>query len=449
MRCELQKYFDAKKICKKNILFLFWILVYKTVLELGYAYILAWKVQYFQMDFSIWKYAVGTIWVIVLFLNIRHDERKVSTFILNLHLIIAIIPIAVIYGLWNKDSVYFNLLCCAFLIAELILKLKWRPKGFSTIRIRGFSHLIPFGCGAIVIGMVGYIMLTNGLPTLTALNILDVYELRRDAYFISNKYINYIFVWMMTVFLPFTLSYFLVKKKYVLASLCVAIALLFYLYSGNKTSLFMIPLVVGAYLFAMYKNTNYTFFGTLTLGIALTIPLAKYMELPFSLFVRRALIIPANLKFVYYDFFSNNPKLGFAGTLWGSKLGVVDPYDQKLGYIISEEYFGLPQMNSNTGFLAEGYSRFGFIGISLALIVFAIVLMLLDRLQARIGYTFSVTLSIYPLYTLNDGLLIDSLIFGPMLALLLIILLYHDNFGKEKEGEGLRWKMGQIPKISI
>lgn len=448
MKFDLKKCLDIK-INKKTLLFLFWILVYKIVLELGYVFVLAGKVQYFQMDFSMWKYVIGTIWIIVLFLNIRHEERKASTFLLDLHLIIAMIPIAVVYGLWNRNSIYFNLLCFAFFIAELLVKASRNPENTSSVVINRFSYFILFGCALVILGMVGYTIGVNGLPSLTALNILDVYELRGGDYFISNEYINYLYRWMMVVILPFALAYCLVKKRYILATMCVMVALLFYLYSGNKTNLFVIPLVLGAYVFSKFKDTNYRFHGLLTVVLVLTVPLSKFIDLPFSLFVRRTLVIPANLKFLYYDFFTNNQKLGLSGTLWGSKLGLDYPYDQKIGYIISEEYFGLPEMNSNTGFLAEGFSRFGFIGIFLVLIIFAIMLILLDRLQKRAGYTFTVTMGIYPIFTLNDGQLIDSLIFGPMLALLVIILLYHDNHIKEKEGEELQWRRRRLPRISI
>ncbi len=437
------------QVNKKTILFLIWILIYMFALSWGYAHILAGKVQYFQLDFVLWKYLIGSLWIIVLFLNIRHEERTVSSFLLNFHLIIGIIPIAVIYSLCNGSTAYFTVLCIAYLVAELLVKVKWKKEGFSSFYIERFTQFVLFGCMLVVLGILGYTFMTNGLPTLTALNFSDVYDLRGDGYFITNEYLNYIYRWTMAVFLPFLLAYFLVKQRYLLATICVIISFVFYLYSGNKTNLFLIPLVIGVYIFAQYKDTNYRFYGLFTLGLALTVPLTTLANfyMPFSLFVRRTLVIPANLKFVYYDFFSNNPKLGLSGTLWGSKLGVTYPYEKKIGYIISEEYFGLPNMNSNTGFLAEGFSRFGYVGIFLVLILFAMILILLDRLQRRTGYTFAVTMSVYPIFTLNDGQLIDSLIFGPMLVLLLVILLYHDNHSKE--GEELQWRRRILPRISI
>lgn len=437
------------QVNKKTILFLIWILIYMFALSWGYAHILAGKVQYFQLDFVLWKYLIGSLWIIVLFLNIRHEERTVSSFLLNFHLIIGIIPIAVIYSLCNGSTAYFTVLCIAYLVAELLVKVKWKKEGFSSFYIERFTQFVLFGCMLVVLGILGYTFMTNGLPTLTALNFSDVYDLRGDGYFITNEYLNYIYRWTMAVFLPFLLAYFLVKQRYLLATICVMISFVFYLYSGNKTNLFLIPLVIGVYIFAQYKDTNYRFYGLFTLVLALTVPLTTLANfyMPFSLFVRRTLVIPANLKFVYYDFFSNNPKLGLSGTLWGSKLGVTYPYEKKIGYIISEEYFGLPNMNSNTGFLAEGFSRFGYVGIFLVLILFAMILILLDRLQRRTGYTFAVTMSVYPIFTLNDGQLIDSLIFGPMLVLLLVILLYHDNHSKE--GEELQWRRRILPRISI
>lgn len=448
MRFDLQQLQDVK-VKKSVLLFFFWILAYKVALEAGYWLILADKVQYFQGDFSIAKYFIGIFWVTLLFFNIRHEERKVSSFLLNLQLVIAIIPITVVYALCNESSIYYNVLCLAFLIAECMVKGKWREEEFPLRKIERLPYLIFIGCILIIFGMLGYAVITNGLPPLTALNLKDVYELRGEEYFITNQYINYAYTWIMVVLLPFILALFLVKRKYVSASICALIALMLFLYSGNKTNLFLIPLIIGTYIFARFRDTNYRFYGFFTLGLGLTIPLATVMNhyMSFSLFVRRTLIIPANLKFVYYDFFSTNPKLGLGGTLWGSKLGIPYPYDERIGYIISEKYFNLPEMNSNTGFLAEGFARFGFVGIFLSLILFALVLMLLDRMQRRSGYTFAVTMSVYPIFTLNDAQLIDSLIFGPMLVLLFIILLYYDDYSKE--GEEIKWKKRMLPRISI
>lgn len=444
MRNDLQKLKEIK-VSKKSVLFLLWLLGYKIALELGYMLILNNKVEYFQSDFNEWKYIVGTVWVVILFWNIRHEERSVSSFLLNLHLVIGIIPITVIYALCNENPIYYNVLCFSYLLAEEIVKQKQRIMASPLSRIARIPKLILFGSVIAVLGLMIYVFLTNGPPPMTALDVLDVYELRGEDYFIRNEYINYLYQWIMAVLLPFMMAYFLVKKKNFPVLFCVVIALVFYLYSGNKTNLFVIPLVIGAYLFAKYKDTNYRFYGFLTLGITMTAILVPLTDLPFSLFVRRTLVIPANLKFLYYDFFSNNPKLGFAGTLWGSKLGAVYPYDKRIGYIISEKYFGLPEMNSNTGFFAEGFSRFGLPGVVAALILFSFLLILLDGMQKRTGYTFAVTMSVYPIFTLNDGQLIDSLIFGPMLALLFICLFYYDN--QSEEGERVRWKKTTLPTL--
>ena len=47
-------------------------------------------------------------------------------------------------------------------------------------------------------------------------------------------------------------------------------------------------------------------------------------------------------------------------------------------------------MNSNTGFLAEGYYRFDLFGIILVLVLFAIILILLDNFAELNGYSFLV-----------------------------------------------------------
>ena len=79
------KTFIANPIRTKSILFLLIsMLIYKFACDLGYWILLTPDTITYRADFNPIKYANGLLWCFILFWGIRHEKRKVSTFILYL-----------------------------------------------------------------------------------------------------------------------------------------------------------------------------------------------------------------------------------------------------------------------------------------------------------------------------------------------------------------------------
>ncbi|EOJ4528150.1 hypothetical protein ACKKL3_004368, partial [Shigella flexneri] len=176
----------------------------------------------------------------------------------------------------------------------------------------------------------------------------------------------------------------LIEKKYIRVVFFAAIDILVYLYSGHKSYLFSIPLVLILVLWSKRKKFVLEFSKIFSIGFSFLVLSAFYNEIAFkiySLIGRRVMIVSANNKFKYYDFFSSNPKIGIYGIFPQWLIESQSPYKNDIGHIISEIYYQKPDMNSNTGFLAEGFMRFGILGIPLTLIVFALILRQIDQLQ--------------------------------------------------------------------
>ncbi|NLD19019.1 MAG: oligosaccharide repeat unit polymerase [Clostridiales bacterium] len=424
-------------INEKSTLLFIVMIFYKILLDIGFLTVLVSIDASYTLDFNVIKYLVGFFSIIVLFLFIDHDRSQISSLAFELHLFIGIIPLSVIYSFCNESSIYFLAVCAAFLTATVIFCFTSNVSINFSIRIQGIN-LVIFACFAIVIMVVWvYVVIKNGLPTVTALDINNVYELRRENFFIQNKYIGYIYSWMMYVILPFIISYCLTRKKYAFSTIAFLSIIVLYLYSGNKTSLFSIPLILVCYIISKHDDTNLKIFSLFSLGVLASTILFWMCNIYvlYSLFVRRLLLLPAQIKFYYYDFFSIRPKIGLETTLWGSIFGFKPKYPEGVANTIGAVYYNHIDCNANTGFIAEGYMRFGIVGIFIAFLVFAFVLYLLDILQKKTGYVFSVTATIYVLYSLNDGSIIDPIIFGPFLILCLICIFYYK--GEEQNEEAL------------
>ncbi len=427
---------EKRKNLKNWILLFLGMLILRACMDLNYWLLLAGvSLRYPAVDFDPLRYGASWLWCVVLFLFIRHNEKKASSFLLNLTLILQILPVSVIYGLCGMGSAYYHVLCGAFLLCELLAgcasdrKILERNTFLSNVMHTGYAMIVPV--------VLAVIYLTNGLPSLMALDMSQVYELRGSDAFQLNKYVQYLLTWSTSFFVPMLLARAICNKKYLIALALAAVQFLFYLYTGHKTYLFTIPLVVLCAFWSRRKHFYRELFFCLCAGMSVLLLLAVlaehteiFPEMLGKLFVeadsylfRRTMVVPAVNKFIYFDYFSANPKLGLAGIFPTWLLPVDNPYaDIAYTYEISAIYYGLPEMNSNTGFLAEGFSRFGHMGTFLVLLVFALLLRQMDSLQNRLGYGLIVSIFVYPVFALGDAYLLDQLLFGRWMPILLFFL---------------------------
>ena len=425
-----------KKKENNRVLFLIlWIVVilYKFAMEWGYVYILSADTVTYPLDFDLFKYINGWIWSIILFGCINHKAHKPSSFMLMMLYILQVIPITCAYAFANESALYYNLLCSAICMVEIICGWLENNKRLKYYKINSCYFLTIF----IVVTVIVLIMVykNNGLPTLTALNIYKVYELRASGVFQLSKYANYIFNWTIRVILPFMLAWSLIKKKYILGIASVCLIFIFYLYTGMKSYLFCIPLVILCACWSKRKDMYLELWICFCCGFVLLVFLACYSPIlkdeigrVYSLFGRRVMMDSAVNKFKYFDFFTNNPKLGMAGIFPRWLVNFDNPYEgEVIGKLISAKYYNNTEMNSNTGFLAEGYMRFGYIGIYFVLIIYGGILRLLDRMKQRSGYSIAVTGFVFPFFVLADGQLLGELFFSYWMIIILVMLFYKEK----------------------
>mgnify|MGYP001623673255 CR=1 FL=1 len=422
-----QKY--KKKNIKNTLCFFIIILIYKVTLELGFWYLLQKayaNTNVYHFEFNYVKYLLGLFWCILLYFLIDHEERKPSTFFLQMQYVIAFIPITVIFAFSNENIIYYTALCFAFAVAEMLVMLV-KTIHLPQIEIMTKGLVIAF---YLITAVVYFdIIRENGMFTLEAVDIYAVYTLRGD--FQLNKYIGYMFDWQYIIITPFFIIRAFQRRKYLTMFFFCGLQFLAYLYAAQKAILFIIPLVLAICILSRLKNFGLYAYSALMSGIVVITACGGISDIMYRLYdllVRRVFILPANLKFIYYDFFSQNPQIGLAGTLWGKFLEIPNPYDERIGVIISKVYFDNPVMNSNTGFLAEGYYRFGLWGIFLALLLFAFILLMLDYSSTLNGYSFAVSIGFFAMFLLNDGGLIDPLLFGQLTVLMGVCLFYNKKY---------------------
>ncbi|MGI6204403.1 MAG: hypothetical protein ACOYJH_03895 [Anaerovoracaceae bacterium] len=413
------------------------ILIYKTALEFVLAgYIVDEFSGFFTYSFDLVKYIVGLAAVLIIFFMMPRELTKPSAFFLEMHYLIGIVPMTVVYAFCDFSTEYYLTVCVSFTLAALIFRADHRPVSVNS-RFLCKAMIAVFYLTIIIVCLD--IVYENGMFTLDALAYSKVYMVRDS--FHMNKYVSYLFEWQRTIIIPFFIAAGLERKKYFRAVVFSGIQFVTYLYSGHKSVLFSIPLIILLFYLLKKIRDPKTLYFLYMGGIALLTVMPKslhYLAVACSMFVRRVLLFPAELKFVYYDYFSSHPPLGFEGTIFFKLFGDEQAYPNGVGHAIASHYFGASGMNANTGFMAEGYYRFGFIGIVIVFLLFALMLYLLDSCAKKNGFALTLTISVFSMYMLNDGDIISSMTQGHLFVLICICIFYNKKFMTKKEdGSGI------------
>lgn len=432
---------DYKVLTKHNVITVRTFYLY--LLSVIYAFFLGWGyeklsknyyVGWFPYSPNICKILYGMVWCSIIYFLIEHDNKKVSSFLLEILYFFQIIPITVIFSLKSDSIFYYTIICISTVVCEGIVIVFRESIQYIIITRLNYWKIFLMG---LLVALLIYRLYIYGVPSLKALNIYAVYDLRSSGVYGVTKYWGYIQKIVVTVCIPILLTFFFVRKK-MLGTFAVLITeFVIYLYTGEKTILLVGPLVFGTVWLCKNCNFPYNFWLLFVLAVIVMVigEENRYVTSFYDLFVRRLLLVPANLKFLYYDFFSNNEKIGLAGIFPRIIADIHNPYGsgpyEGYAYLIGKEYFDRPQMSCDTGFIAEGFMRFGELGILGEFIILGIIIRWIDKFSERTSYVYGIGCSIYFMYGLTENHLIDQLLFGST-TLFVIFIFTYCNVGKMK-----------------
>ena len=441
-KTSLAELFSGKKI---KILVISIVLLKVSLDYKYYSWLSTLEINVYTRDFNLIKYLNGIIWLIIIFVAINHKQRNVSTFLITLVYIMQIIPITTIYAFGNKEALCYNGIWFSFFLRILVVNnIDFGVKKKLLEPNLKYSRFIEILMMLMCFLIFAYIVKKNGLPTLTALNIYNVYDLRASGAFSLGKYPGYVLSWVTNVIIPFFATKYILEKNFEKASIFIAMIFVIYLYDGHKTNLFISIVVVIVAFWIKRKDSYIEMISCLCFGISVLVALSSvnipgnniFLEI-FSLFGRRVMLLSAQNKFAYFDYFSKSPKMGLGG-LFPTWFLHFDARYVDIDYTraISGIYYGTPEAVSNTGYFAECHARFGVVGYIAEGILLATILKLLDVAQKNIGYELLLGTSMCVFLGLNDAFLLNSIVLGPMMFLIFISLFYKSKCSEDKPLRG-------------
>ncbi len=144
----------------------------------------------------------------------------------------------------------------------------------------------------------------------------------------------------------------------------------------------------------------------------------------------RWLLVPAQVSFYYYDFFSTHQLIPFVYIFkYFFKISYFydDPYDFEPAYLIGSEYFNQPELGAVGGIIADAYMNLGLIGLVIWGTALVVILKLLDSCSKEVDQRIGIAAIAMASLSLSGTYLIRTLITGGLVLSLLLLYLLREK----------------------
>lgn len=282
--------------------------------------------------------------------------------------------------------------------------------------------------------MFVWIILRGGLKFLN-FDFSKVYEYRREAErTIFPGPFLYLMNWYGKIINPTLILLFIWDKNKLGTFIAIVCQIFFFGFTSHKSMLFYPALVI---FMAVVKGNKYT--GNLLTTALATLTVACFVFYiitdiwqPMSVIIRRVMYVTADNHFRYYEAFKNMEFVYMSDKSW---IPAKYPYDYPIQALISMIYYGHPNTWVNTGFMANGYVNFGFLGMFIYSAVVGWLFGIMDEISyKRIPLWISIAITIVPVYNLLSVDLLTGLMYHGLLVSVILLWLLSK---RQKENEGV------------
>ena len=414
-------------------------ILFKTILDVVYVTIQQRLFGYYGFSLAVIPERIVIGWLIFLFtgLFVQSEDRRITSVFIYTYFLLSLVP-SIVYYQFNLDS-SFSLVGYQF-IPLIIMSLLFRvpvknTEKSNTKRIKISNGFLMF---SVVLFLGSYLLLMiveNGIPSLDFLSFSTVYLVRSE--YEASTILTIVQNIVCKIVCPLLLFESIKEKKWFLLGFVVVVELYTYAVTGFKTYLFILVLSV---LLSIFPKLNIKKAITIGLPLAALITVFEHLitkdNMLYALIIERVFFLPAKIKNCYFDYFEQHEFVYFSQSSFAKAFGISSNYSINIPNLIGEQYFGRPDMWTNTGFIADAFSNAGLIGVIIICGVLSLILLLARKYMTEIPDPFYKAIEIlFVLYfvSLNDGGAISILFSGGMLALLLMTMFIDFNYQKNAD----------------
>jgi hypothetical protein len=409
-----------KKITLLNLLLLF---VYKIGLDVSYFFVIEknWSYSGFILVPNSLKLIESYFLLTLVFIVLPKLRKAISSFVVWFLFLLSYVPLLTFYSFTDGSRAYvyaatlFWLLICLLMLIPVPI---FRPVRRTQAGMLGYMLII-------LISLTILYLLYSYVGLFLNIDLGKIYDIRLQFAAKNVPLSGYFFDWFAYVAGPISFALFIARKNWFYAVVAIVLELLLFSATGNRTYLFSLPFVAILMWIARRKNS----FGWLAGGLAGIVTFGMVSKFLLndvwitSLFTRRLLLVPAQISFYYYDFFSKNGFVFLSHSIFRSF--ILYPYSLDPSHLIGKFYFRDPQVSANNGLYGDAFMNFGFFGVTIIWpIILAVILKILDGASRNKDIALLVAAIAMPAIALvNSALLTCLLTHGLLLAILFVYLL--------------------------
>jgi hypothetical protein len=398
-------------------------IVLKTLFEIAYIYHVSPSFSYSGLVLSInyQKLAESYLVVFVMFLVASWRENTPSTMILIFGLFTGIVPLASIYALQDRSSVFFYMAVASYLMSFVVTAL---PR-IKLAYLRIDSGILLGLCVTFVVSVISLMILQGAYRHFT-LDLFSIYRYRGELgelIFIGPfKYISH---WAPAVFNITLLVWSIHYHNKTLMVLAILLQIFMFGCILEKAILFNFPFVILTYYIIRGRGDIVALGWLICCIVALGMleVLVLHQGNITTLITRRVMTIPAYFANEYYELFREIGHVYWTNGLLGALYPY--PFADDPPRLVGEAALGSRNTWANNGMFGMGFMEAGFFGMFFYGVLYGFWLYLIDCIAVqRVPVQVAVAMVIVPTGAVatDSDLLTGLLTHGGIAATLMLWL---------------------------
>lgn len=379
----------------------------------------------FGLTFNAGKMCVGWALYLVGILLLWTKTYELTDIFTVTIFLLSITP-CIVYFEFNEEAQFWMISSQLFFLA--LIQLIFRIPSLGIMKIKGpkisyHNSLLRYGVTIFLLVYLGFMVATNGIPSLSQLSFEYISEVRAASN--STALLSMVQNIVCKIICPIYILIAFRERKAAPLILAVMVVLCSYAVTGFKTYLFILAVVFGVSFFPKLnlKKTIIIGMPAVVIGIAVLFMITKN-TMSYALINERVIFLPAKIKIAYFDYFSVNPFVNFSQSTIGKLFGIPGTYTEQIPNLIGRVYFNRPEMWTNTGFLADAYSNLGYLGMGMVSVFVAFIIRAasnqLKTMDIRVKKCIEV-LYLISFISLNDGGAISVIFSGGMIFIYIFL----------------------------
>lgn len=350
----------------------------------------------FMWDLDLYKLIISIASITVIVLLLPSNLSRPTDLLLHIQFILPIFFMLVLFPTNNFSTYYISYVLFSFLLLMVLVKVK-----IPYLKVPKINPKLVNCFLYILLVILLTILIKNNINYFN-LDLNEVYKYRTLLREVANVGIwGYIFKPFFTIIIGFILANSLMNRHKLNLAIISIIYILIFGLTSHKFFLFLPFAMIGFYWIINRKEPIfYLLMSMILLSITCLILNAAFSNIwATSLIIHRVLFLPAQLNYLYFDFFSNAQYVFWTDSKWLLFSRFIEyPYDMSISHLIGSVYFDHSNgiSNANTGWLGSGYAHAGFVGMIIYVIILGLILNFLNYRAKDLGTNF-VLLSFFPL----------------------------------------------------